>query len=81
MFYYAQYIFYGLPVLALVFFVISLWRFISAKRKNKIQPGSFPVEEIKRRKRLLVISSVIAGFFVVVIVGLIALLYTAVAFM
>lgn len=81
MLYYVQYVFYGLPVLALIFFIVSLCRFIYAKKKNKIQPGWFGVAEMRKRKRLLVISSVIAGVFAAVIVGLAILLYTAVAFM
>lgn len=81
MLYYVQYIFYGVPILALVFFCVSLVRYISAKRKNKRQPESVGAKELQRRKLLLIISSVIVGVFVFAIVGLIVLLHTAVAFM
>lgn len=81
MLYYIQYIFYGLPLLAILFFAFSLWRYIYAKRKNKNQPGWFSVAEMRKRKRLLLIASIIVGFFVIVVVGLTILLFTAVAFM
>ncbi|MBQ8232760.1 MAG: hypothetical protein IJZ34_12660 [Lachnospiraceae bacterium] len=81
MLYYIQYIFYGLPIIALLFFIISLCRYISAKRKNKAMPNSYSTEEIKKRKLLLIVSSVIAGVFIMVVVSLIVLLFMAAAYM
>lgn len=75
------YIFCGIPVAAILFFIISLILFCYAKYQNKKQPGSFSEGELKTRKILLIISSVIAGVLALVIVSLIALLFTAVAFM
>lgn len=67
--------------LTVVFFVISLVACISAKRKNRIQPGSVSPEELKWKRTLLIASSVVLGVFLAVVIGLIALLYSAVAFM
>lgn len=81
MVYLVQLLFYGIPVAALVFFIVSLCRFVSAKRSLKENPESIAPEDMQRRKLLLQVSSVIAGVFVAVIGGIAALLFTAVAFM
>lgn len=74
-------IFYGIPVAALVFFVVSLCRFISAKSKNKKEPGAFSAEEMKTRKMLLIISALIVGVLVAVVIAFIAVLSMAVMHM
>ena len=65
----------GLPIGAIVFFIVSLVRYLSG-RKNSCE-----TQEMKRRKILLVISSVIMGVLVASIIGRIALLYMAIAYM
>ena len=40
-------IFFAVPALLLLFFGISLYRYISAKRENEETPGSYSIEEIK----------------------------------
>ena len=74
-------IFYGIPVAAIVFFVVSLCRFISAKSKNKKEPGIFSAEEIKNRKLLLIISLLIVGVLVAVVIAFIVVLSMAVMHM
>ena len=59
-------LFFGIPLLTLGFFGISLFRFLSAKRANKKMPGAFGAEEIKRRKLLFIVSAVTSGVFIVV---------------
>lgn len=65
----------GLPIDAIVFFIVSLVRYLFG-RKNSCE-----AQEMKRRKILLVISSVIMGVLVASILGIIALLYMAIAYM
>lgn len=65
----------GLPIGAIVFFIVSLVRYLFG-RKNSCE-----AQEMKRRKILLVISSVIMGVLVASILGIIALLYMAIAYM
>lgn len=79
--YFYQGLFYGLPIGALAFFGISLYRFLSAKRRNRQEPGSYGPEEMKRRKTLLIAASVIAGVLLAVVIGFTLLLFMAVAFM
>lgn len=71
-------IFYGIPLATLVFFVVSLFRFVYAKIRNKRESGCYTVEEIKERKVLLIVSSVIAGVLVGVLIAFIAVLSMAV---
>ncbi len=73
--------FFAIPVVAALFFVVSLICFCHARRKNKLHPGSFSHSQILTRKILLIVSSVILGLIAAIIVGLVILLYTAVAFM
>lgn len=74
-------LFFGIPAIVFVLFVISLVRYVSAKIKNKKIPGSFSESEIKKRKIMLIILSVIIGVFAVVVIGFTALLFMAVAYM
>lgn len=74
-------LFFGIPAIVLVLFVVSLVRYVVAKRKNKKMPGSFSDSEIKKRQIMLIVLSVIVGVFVVVVVGFIALMFMAVAYM
>ena len=65
----------GIPACAIVFFIVSLVRYLSG-RKNGCD-----ATEMKRRKVLLVVSSVIVGILVASLIGIIALLYMAIAYM
>lgn len=81
MYYVSQIFFYGIPAAILVFFAVSLYRYLNARKRNKIQPGTVPEDEMSWRKMILVISSVILGILLVIVVGLAVLLYMAVAYM
>lgn len=81
MFYLIQCIFYGIPIAAILFLAISLYRYVHAKSANKKEPGTFSASEMKKRKILVIVSSVIAGVLALVVIGFAILLYTAVAFM
>ena len=64
-----------LPLGTIVFFIISLVRFLQGK-KNGCE-----AQEMKRRKVLLIVSSVMMGVLVASLIGIVVLLYMAVAFM
>ncbi len=65
----------GLPIAAIIFFIVSLVRFLSGRKSG------CEAREMKRRKILLVVSSIIMAVLVASIIGMIALLYMAIAFM
>ena len=74
-------LYYIIPAAALIFFGISLFRYLYAKRKNKRTPGTYTPEQMKSRKIFLIVSLVIAGILAVVVLAFIGLLMMAVAFM
>lgn len=64
-----------LPLGTIVFFIVSLVRYVSGKKAGCQE------QELKRRKVLLVVSSVMMGVLVASLIGIIVLLYMAIAFM
>lgn len=74
-------LFFGIPAVLLALFGVSVYRYVMAKRANKENPGTYSAEELKRRKVMLIVLAVIAGVLAVVVIGFIALLFMAVAFM
>ena len=74
-------LFFGIPAVLFVLFGVSLYRYKTAKEENKQNPDTYSPEEMKKRKMMLIIASVIAGVLVAVVIGFIALLFMAVAFM
>lgn len=76
-----EFLYFAIPIAAIIFFVVSLWLYLSAKKQNKRQPGSVSTSTLKSRKIMLVVSSVIAAILAMVVIAFIALLFMAVAFM
>lgn len=74
-------IFYSIPLISLALFIVSLCRYISAKKRNKVAPGTFSDDVIKERKIMLIAMSVILGILVAVFVGFIFLVFSAIAYM
>ncbi|MBR6708156.1 MAG: hypothetical protein IKL84_00595 [Clostridia bacterium] len=74
-------LYYLIPAAALVFFVVSLVRYLAAIRRNKLSPGTYSERQMKDRRLCLIISAVIAGIMAAVILAFIGLLMMAVAFM
>lgn len=74
-------LFFEIPTALLVLFGISLYRYLFAKKQNKKVPGTVSEEEMKSRKTMLIVLSVMVGVFIVIVVGFMALLFMAVAFM
>lgn len=81
MLYFIQFLYFAIPVAAILFFIVSLCLFLSARKQNKQQPGSVSAQTLRKRKIMLIVSSVIAGVFAAIVIAFIALLYMAVAFM
>lgn len=81
MLYVMQFFYYAIPVAAVVFFVVSLVLFLSAKRQEAQAPGSVDATRLKTLKWLLIVSSIIAGVLLLVVVAFVALMFMAVAYM
>lgn len=81
MLYLMEFLYFAIPIAAIIFFVVSLCLYLSAKKQNKLQPGSVSAQTLRSRKIMLIVSSVIAGVLAVVVIAFIVLLFMAVAFM
>ncbi len=73
--------FFAIPILLLGFLGISIYRYALARKKNKTAPGAFSTVEINRRKIVLIIAAILTGTLLAVVVGVITLIFLAVAFM
>lgn len=81
MVYLMQLLFYLLPIGAIVFFVKSLISYLSARKEYRYGTGSVSLDELKRRKLFLIVSSVIMGVLAAVVIGFLFLLIMAIAYM
>ncbi len=73
--------FVAVPVAVLVFFLLSLWNYVSARYKNRQTPGLYPPAEMKTRLIKLIVWAAITAVMLAVIGGFIWLLATAIAYM
>lgn len=74
-------IFFVIPAIVLGIFAVTVYRFVSARKKNEASPGAFSDGEIKKRKIMMIVASVITVIFVIMVVCICALMYVAVAYM
>lgn len=74
-------LFFGIPVILIALFGVSLYRYLSAKKQNEATPGIYSEKEINRRKIVMIALAVVAGVIAVVVAGFLALLFMALAFM
>ena len=81
MFYLSQFLIYALPVAAVVLFIISLVRYIRARRANRRAPETYSKWQMTSRLVWLIVTGAIMGAMVLMIVGFMLLLLMAVAFM
>lgn len=75
---------FGLPLAAIVFFVVSLIRYLRLKIKIKKYGEPFSVysrDEMVKRTTLLVISVIVAIVVVAVVIGVFMLLLNGLAYM
>lgn len=74
-------LFFSPPVVTMVLFLASLRDYRKAKRMAQADPGSIAREKLKNKRTLTIVLGVIAGCLTLSLVGLMALVYMAVAFM
>lgn len=74
-------LFFAIPIIFVALFGVSLYRYISAKKQNKAAPGTFTDAEVKKRKTMLIVVSVIAGILAAIVIFFLGLLFMAVAYM
>ena len=69
------------PVCAIIFFTVSLCRYISGRKQMEQNTGRISYAEMRMRRVLLIISSVLMLFPLFIIALLIALVTGAIPFM
>lgn len=78
---FADLLFYGIPILAIVFFVVCLRDYKKAKRQAKENSGSVSKGQLRGKLILTIVLGVIAVCLTIVVVGFAALLFMVIAFM
>lgn len=73
--------FLTIPVLSVIYFITSAVSYSSGKKKNRQNPDAVSAEEMKSRKRSLIISSCLAGFIVTATIAVTAMFYIGIAYM
>ncbi len=74
-----SYLFLLLTGAACVFFVISLVQYIRAKRL--VKAGQLSKEELRTKRITLIVSGAVAGLLLAIVIGIVVLLYMALAYM
>lgn len=72
---------YLIPFTAIAFFVVSLCNHIAARKQYNADPNETNLQKKKSTGTLLIVSSVIMGVLLAVIIGFMALMFMAVAYM
>ncbi len=70
-----------IPALLLVFLGISLYRYASARKREKRAPGSVSPQVLKNRRNTLIVAATLVGVMLVVFVGFMILLILSIAYM
>ncbi len=74
-------LYYAIPILLLALFGVALYRYLSARRQNKMVPGWFSDDEIKKRKITLMLLTVLALIPAIIVLGFYGFLLMALAHM
>lgn len=79
--YFYALLFFAVPPIVIIFFLVSLSKYRAAKARCAQEPTSADQKELKKRKTILIAASVIAGVLVAIVIGLIILVSTSIAYM
>ncbi len=74
-------LFFAIPAAVFIFFVVCLICFLLAKRKNKLHPDTYSAAQISTRKVLLIISATMLGMMLAMIISIMIVFMSAIAFM
>ena len=73
--------FYAAPLAAIILSAVCLYRFSSAKKRNRLTPGSVPEETVKKLKTNYIISAVVATAFAAAFIVIMIMIISSVAYM
>ena len=69
------------PIVAIVFWIVSLTKYIRASKENKLNPDTYSTDEMKGIKKEFIITSVVTFVLVAVIVSLVVTFALGIAYM
>lgn len=72
---------FGLPLISLALFFVSLFRYRTARKKNRKVPGTIAEEEMKKRKTALIAFSAVAAVFVAAFITIAILFALSIKYM
>lgn len=72
---------YLIPLLAITFFITSICNYSTAKKSHKAEPNDLNAHKMNTSKKLLIVSTIVMVVFLAIIIGFIAMMYTAIAYM
>ena len=73
--------FLALILCSIVFFIVSLVLYTTARREYRELPRPELQKPLSRRKVLLTVSSIIMGTMLAVVIGIVVMFYFAIAYM
>lgn len=74
-------LFFAVPAVSAIVLIVSLSLYWAAKIANKETSGTYTEKQVNRYKLIATLSGIVTGAFVLIFLGMIGLLYLAVAFM
>lgn len=78
---FADLLFYGIPILAIIFFVLCLRDYKKAKQQSIAEPGSVTKGQLTGKLILTIVLGVIAVSLTVIMVCFVSLIFMVIAFM
>lgn len=81
MLYLILFLFFVIPEVAIVVFIVNLCLYLSAKTQNRQQPDSVSAKKMKLYMIMMIVSSIIAIVLVAVIITFIVVLFNSMSFM
>ena len=75
------YLFFCLPALSVILFIVSLRDYRRANRGAQVDPDSITKEKLRGKRILTIVLGIIAGCMTVCVLGILSLLFMAVRFM
>ena len=79
--YVAGFMFWAIPIMVFITFIVSLVLFFHGRHINKRMPGSISAEVMKGRKIFFIVMSSVTGAMAVFIGGIAWILYSAIVYM
>jgi len=78
---FAEILFYGLPLLVVLFFIFSLIRYLTLRHGHRKTPEAVPEAAVRTWRNVLMVAGGMLGVLLAVVVAFTLLLMMAVAYM